>query len=72
MYKQDFKVWKSREKKEHLTQSYDKKTLYQQKIRKPMDNTKTPLKTSITQRLRNDLTIINVAPISLLIPVGRA
>ena len=30
------------------------KPLYQQKIRKPMDNTKTPPKTSITQRLQTD------------------
>ena len=29
--------------------------LYQQKIRKPKDNTQTPPKTSITQRLRTDL-----------------
>ena len=32
-----------------------KKPLYQQKIWKPMDNTNTPSKTSITQRLRTDL-----------------
>ena len=31
------------------------KPLCQQKLRKPMDNTKTPPKTSITQRLRTDL-----------------
>ena len=31
------------------------KTLYQQNIRKPMDNIKTPLKTSITQRFQTDL-----------------
>ena len=31
------------------------KILYQQKIRKPMGNTKTPPKTSITHRLRTDL-----------------
>ena len=30
------------------------KPLYQQKIRKPNDNTQTPPKTSITQRLRTD------------------
>ena len=29
--------------------------IYQQKIRKPKDNTQTPPKTSITQRLRTDL-----------------
>ena len=31
------------------------KPLYQQKIRKPMENTKTPQKTAITQRFRIDL-----------------
>ena len=31
------------------------KPLYQQKIRKPKENTQTPPKTSITQRLRTDL-----------------
>ena len=31
------------------------KPLYQQTIRKPMDNTKTPPKTPITQRLQTDL-----------------
>ena len=40
-----------REKEGNLTQSYDK-TPY---IRKPKDNTQTPPKTSITQRLRTDL-----------------
>ena len=44
-----------REKEGDLTQSYDKTPLYQQKIRKPKDNTQTPPKASITQRLRTDL-----------------
>ena len=43
------------EKEGYLTQTYDKKTLYQRKMRKPMNNTKTPPKTSITQRLQTDL-----------------
>ena len=33
----------------------EQKPLYQQKIRKPMDNTKSPPKISITQRLQTDL-----------------
>ena len=36
-----------------MTQSYD--NLHRQKIQKQRDNTKTPQKTSITQRLPTDL-----------------
>ena len=48
-------IWMTREKEGDLTQSYDKTPLYQQKIRNSKDNTQTPSKTSITQRLRTDL-----------------
>ena len=44
-----------KEKEKEIWFSPMTKTLYQQKIRKPMDNTKTPPKTSITQQLRTDL-----------------
>ena len=47
-----------REKERDLTQSYDKSPYTDRKIKKKKqqrDNTKTPTKTSITQRLRNDL-----------------
>ena len=39
----------------NLTHSFYNKTIYQQKIRKLMDNIKPPPKTSITQRLQTDL-----------------
>ena len=42
---------KRRRSDSHLRQKH----LYRRKIRKPMDNTKTPPKTAITQRLRTDL-----------------
>ena len=45
----------SREKEGDLTQSFLQNPLYQQKIRKPKDNTQAPPKTSIKQRLRTDL-----------------
>ena len=38
-----------------LTQSYDKSPYTDRKIKKQRDNTKTPPKTSITQRLQTDL-----------------
>ena len=45
-----------REKGRDLTQSYDKSPCTDRKIKKAQrDNTKTPPKTSITQRLRTDL-----------------
>ena len=44
-----------REKEGDLTQSYDKTPYTKTEIRKPKDNTQTPPKTSITQRLRTDL-----------------
>ena len=43
------------EKEGDLTQSVWQNPLYQQKIRKPKDNTQTPPKTSNSQRLRTDL-----------------
>ena len=44
-----------REKEGDLTQSYDKTLYTNRKFEKPKDNTQTPPKTSITQRLRTDL-----------------
>ena len=44
-----------KEKKGDLTQTYDENPYTNREVRKPMDNTKTPPKTSITQRLRTDL-----------------
>ena len=38
-----------------MTQTYDKRPYTQRKSKKQRDNTKTPPKTSITQRLRTDL-----------------
>ena len=38
-----------------LTQSYDKSPFIDRKSKKQRENTKTPQKTSITQRLRTDL-----------------
>ena len=51
------KTWKNiREKGRDLTQSYDKSPYtHEKKNKKQRDNTKTPSKTSITQRLRTDL-----------------
>ena len=46
---------KFKEKKKEIWLSPMKKPLYQQNIRKLMDNTKTPPKSSITKRLRTDL-----------------
>ena len=43
------------EKERDLTQSYDKIPYTDGKIQKQHDNTKTPPKSSITQRLRTDL-----------------
>ena len=58
-YHLDFpeKVIHVREKGRVLTQSYDKSLYTDRKIKKKKkcDNTKTPPKTSITQRLRTDL-----------------
>ena len=49
------KIYCSYRKRKRMTQSYDQKTLFQQKIRKPMENKKkTPPKTLITQQLRTD------------------
>ena len=44
-----------REKGRDLTQSYDKSPYIVRKSQKQHDNTKTPPKTSITQRLRTEL-----------------
>ena len=43
------------EKEGDLTQSYDKTPYTNRKFEKPKDNTQTPPKTSITQRLQTDL-----------------
>ena len=44
-----------REKGRDQTESYDKSPYTDRKIQKQLYNTKTPPKTSITQRLRTDL-----------------
>ena len=44
-----------REKERYQTQSYDKSPTPTEKSKKQSDNTQTPPKTSITQRLRTDL-----------------
>ena len=56
----DFSTWlkcqiSPREKRRGSESVLWQKLVYQQKIQQPTDNTKTPPKTSITQRLRTDL-----------------
>ena len=48
-------VYEMREKGRDLTQSYDKSPTPTEKSKKQRDNTKTPPKTSIIQRLQTDL-----------------
>ena len=45
----------AREKRRDMTQSYDKSSYTHGKTKKQRDNTQTPPKTSITQRLRTDI-----------------
>ena len=47
-------VFEERKKVTDLTQPSDKSPYTHKKIQKQRDNTKTPAKTSITQRLRTD------------------